>query len=771
MANKLQEFLEILRPICWGEHQEGENAKQSWIGGRPPLVNKLLWRIPLRRKSRQNGVHRRRTSTRPWLFRPDHAQSIFYKNCIFKVKKKSEECYMAVLESAPNNYSILSVQLNMLLIDFNLISSFSGMAWCKVLVLLLAFSFSRGEDEWVWDKKPTNEDQIAEPSTLNSQQVLPRNSLTAQPAKEELATFDILLPDGTSETLTAGQDVSIIVVDEQAAADGREAKTVVTEVDVAAIAGPRDGQAEPRFIKKAMCDLGFGSDCGKHSYGGGYHPSPGINPADIGYVQPVQINPVGGPVLSVPLSHPLAGGYQPPSYPPPAPSYPAPAYHPPPMAQYHTPTYMPPVADYSHHKHDHTHTHSHTYHDNSGGYESSYSGNRYGKALSDSPASHINRVGDSLPIIPPIPYEDCTCVARQLCDVLDVVGRTSEIDNFIDARNKNTDQLIFSTATEKDKSRNKRQSQFRITNQSIFYFLNQKRHNGHSMLSSQSNRCGLGQVCCRSPGRSLTVSSSTCGRRNSQGLLGRVKNLNFEHGDTEFGEYPWQAAILKSENGEGVYVCGAALIDEQHLLTATHCVKDLSPSVMRIRLGEWDVHNENEFYPHVENRVSGVYNHPEYYSGKLYNDISVIRMATPVNFNSYPHIAPVCLPDSFADFVGQRCFTTGWGKDAFGSQGTFQQVLKEVDVPVADHFQCESTLRRTRLGSSFKLHEGMLCAGGEAGKDACKGDGGGPLVCQGRDGAMQLAGLVSWGVGCGEPGVPGVYVKVNHYLQWIRSIT
>ncbi|GFS70836.1 phenoloxidase-activating enzyme [Nephila pilipes] len=97
--------------------------------------------------------------------------------------------------------------------------------------------------------------------------------------------------------------------------------------------------------------------------------------------------------------------------------------------------------------------------------------------------------------------------------------------------------------------------------------------------------------------------------------------------------------------------------------------------------------------------------------------------------------------------------------------------MKEVALQVVDNYKCEEMLRKTRLGRFFQLHEGFMCAGGEFGVDSCKGDGGGPLVCYRKDKSYALAGIVSWGIDCGQPGVPGVYIKTQKYLDWISKTT
>ena len=68
------------------------------------------------------------------------------------------------------------------------------------------------------------------------------------------------------------------------------------------------------------------------------------------------------------------------------------------------------------------------------------------------------------------------------------------------------------------------------------------------------------------------------------------------------------------------------------------------------------------------------------------------------------------------------------------------------------------------------MTEDMVCAGVRAGgRDSCQGDSGGPLVTSDpglNHGAATLAGVVSWGFGCGEEDSLGIYAEVRIGILW-----
>lgn len=52
-----------------------------------------------------------------------------------------------------------------------------------------------------------------------------------------------------------------------------------------------------------------------------------------------------------------------------------------------------------------------------------------------------------------------------------------------------------------------------------------------------------------------------------------------------------------------------------------------------------------------------------------------------------------------------------------------------------------------------------------------QGDSGGPMVTPGNDNVWVQLGVVSFGIGCALPMVPGVYARVSQFQDWISGVT
>ncbi|XP_070524138.1 protein masquerade isoform X2 [Cardiocondyla obscurior] len=234
--------------------------------------------------------------------------------------------------------------------------------------------------------------------------------------------------------------------------------------------------------------------------------------------------------------------------------------------------------------------------------------------------------------------------------------------------------------------------------------------------------------------------------------------------DADANEWCWQIALINSLNQ---YLCGGALIGTQWVLTAAHCVTNIvrSGDAIYVRVGDHDLTRKYGSPGAQTLRVATTYIHHNHNSQTLDNDIALLKLHGQAELKD--GVCLVCLPArGVSHTAGKRCTVTGYGY--MGEAGPIPLRVREAEIPIVSDAEC---IRKVNAVTEkiFILPASSFCAGGEQGNDACQGDGGGPLVCQ-DDGFYELAGLVSWGFGCGRQNVPGVYVKVSSYIGWINQI-
>ncbi|CAL7944352.1 unnamed protein product [Xylocopa violacea] len=215
--------------------------------------------------------------------------------------------------------------------------------------------------------------------------------------------------------------------------------------------------------------------------------------------------------------------------------------------------------------------------------------------------------------------------------------------------------------------------------------------------------------------------------------------------DARPGQFPY-AVSLRMWNQ---HVCGGAIIDQYHILTAAHCVAAMKQNLNVVTVVSGSTNLQQGGTPH---KVVGMWAHPNYDGkNKVNNDIGVIKLASPINYNNFQKSVPLA---SARPPAHSTATVSAWGKVSVN--GGVSNTLQYLNLKIIDLNQC-------RKYHELEINNSAICTFNGVGTGLCNGDSGSPLVYNGK-----VVGVVSRGIPCAV-GAPDVFTSVADTLSFINS--
>ncbi|KDO25564.1 hypothetical protein SPRG_20684 [Saprolegnia parasitica CBS 223.65] len=224
--------------------------------------------------------------------------------------------------------------------------------------------------------------------------------------------------------------------------------------------------------------------------------------------------------------------------------------------------------------------------------------------------------------------------------------------------------------------------------------------------------------------------------------------------EAEIGKHLYVSGLREVATGPNY--CGGAVISPTTILTAGHCA--YGDWIKYVSIGSHYLSGSKDG---ERIQVKKIVLHPKFNYDTMVYDFAILELA---NATTVTPIEVLFDEKDAAGAPGVLGMARGWGTTSSG--GSQSNVLKEVGLKLWSNTDCRAAFDKLNNPSVPPIDVAMICAGGVQGEDTCQGDSGGPLTVT-KNGKDVLVGLTSWGLGCAQAGLPGVYARLSYAKEFL----